>query len=194
MTPRRILLINAHPDPSAERLCAGLTQAYEDAAKTAGHAVDRVDLGGLDFDFLTRADDFKTPPPRLFDPVRESLAAADHLVLVYPLWLGTMPAKLKAWLEQIARAGFFLDLSGGARWPAQKMKGKSARVVVTMGMPGFAYRLFYRSHSLKALEVGILKISGFKPVRDTVFGSVEAGPEHRRRMLDAMADLGRRGA
>ena len=36
--------------------------------------------------------------------------------------------------------------------PQQKLKGRSARVVVTMGMPAFVYRVVYREHALKALE------------------------------------------
>jgi len=186
-----ICLINAHPDPAPERFCHALADAYQAAAEDAGHGVSRFNAGELDIGFLNSAEEFKSNPPEELKPVRDALSQADHLVLIYPLWLGTLPARAKALLEQIARGGFILDTGGdSSKWPAQKMKGKSARVIVTMGMPGFAYRLFYRSHSLKALETGVLGISGFKPVRDTVLGGVEMSAERRAKMLAQIARLG----
>jgi len=191
----RICLINAHPDPAPERFCFALADAYQSAAEQAGHAVARFDAGALDVPLLDSAQAFAQDPPVALTPVRDALSHADHFVLIYPLWLGSLPAKAKALLEQIARGGFLLDTGGdSSKWPAQKMKGKSARVIVTMGMPGFAYRLFYGSHSLKGLEAGVLKISGFKPVRDTVLGGVETGAEARARMLEKVAALGAKAA
>ena len=38
---------------------------------------------------------------------------ADHVAIFYPLWLGTMPALLKAFLEQVMRPGFALGESEG---------------------------------------------------------------------------------
>ena len=190
----RICLINAHPDPAPERFCHALAEAYQSAAQNAGHAVSRFNAGELEIPLLDSAAAFTQDPPAALTPVREALAGADHLVLIYPLWLGSLPAKAKALLEQVARGGFLLDTGGdSSKWPAQKMKGKSARVIVTMGMPGFAYRLFYGSHSLKGLEAGVLKISGFKPVRDTVLGGVETGPERRAKMLETVKGLGAAG-
>jgi putative NADPH-quinone reductase len=186
-----ICLINAHPDPAPERFCHALADAYQGGAEAAGHAVSRFNAGALEIAFLDSAEAFKTDPPEALTPVRDALGAADHLVLIYPLWLGTLPAKAKALLEQIARGGFLLDTGGdSSKWPAQKMKGKSARIIVTMGMPGFAYRLFYGAHSLKGLEAGVLGISGFKPVRDTVLGGVEMSADRRAKMLEQVAELG----
>ncbi|MFW5660622.1 MAG: NAD(P)H-dependent oxidoreductase [Oceanicaulis sp.] len=190
----RICLVNAHPDPAPERFCHALADAYEDGAKGAGHTVDRFDAGSLDFGFLDSAKAFEAAPPAVFEPVRDALGVADHFVFVYPLWLGTLPAKSKAFLEHVGRANFFLDTqSDSSNWPAQKMKGKSARLIVTMGMPGFAYRLFFGSHSVKGLEAGIFKLSGFSPVKDSVFGLVEAGPERRQALLAEARRLGAAG-
>ncbi len=191
----QICLINAHPDPAPERFCFALADAYQAAAAQAGHTVSRFNAGDLEIPLLDSATAFEQDPPVALSPVRDALSDADHFVLIYPLWLGSLPAKAKALLEQIARGGFLLDTGGdSSKWPAQKMAGKSARVIVTMGMPSFAYRLFYGSHSLKGLEAGVLKISGFKPVRDTVLGGVEMGAEARAKMLEKVAELGAKAA
>ncbi|WP_270374816.1 NAD(P)H-dependent oxidoreductase [Marinicauda sp. Alg238-R41] len=170
-----ILLINGHPDPDPGHFCAALCEAYAAGAREAGHQ-------------------FSSAPPEAVAEAQAAVSAADHLVLIYPLWLGTMPAKLKAFLEQLGRQNFFLEtVKDGGRWPAQKMKGKSARIVVTMGMPGLAYRLVFGGHSLKALEKGILRISGFKPVRHSIFGNVQGSAQRRERLLAKASALGRKG-
>ncbi|KAA5804895.1 NAD(P)H-dependent oxidoreductase [Alkalicaulis satelles] len=187
----RICLINAHPDPAPQRFCHALADAYQQGAEGAGHEVSRFDAGALDYGFLTSAAAFSEPAPEPLQPVQAALQAADHVVLIYPLWLGMLPARAKALLEHLGRANMFLDTGAdSSRWPAQKMRGKSARVIVTMGMPAAAYRIFFRSHSLKALETGVLGMSGFKPVRSTVFGMVEGSAERRTRMLADARRLG----
>lgn len=51
-----------------------------------------------------------------------------------------MPALLKAFFEQTFRYGFALGKE--ERIPEGLLKGKSARIVVTMGMPAFIYRWY----------------------------------------------------
>lgn len=190
---RSICIINGHPDASSEHFVPALADAYVRGAQAAGHEVSRIDIGTLPVDFLHNQGEFDTPPDREIAGERGKLAAADHLVLVFPLWLGCMPARLKAFLEQLARNEFFIATTNdGAGWPAQKMKGKSARIIVTMGMPGFAYRFMFGAHSLKGVEKGMLRISGFKPVRHTILGGVEAaGVSGRAKMLHKVERLGR---
>ena len=60
------------------------------------------------------------------------------------------------------------------------LTGRSARVVVTMGMPAMIYRHLYRAHSVKSLERNILGFVGLSPVRETLIGSVEAMNEQKR--------------
>lgn len=73
-------------------------------------------------------------PPALL-PAQEAIARAAHLVLVYPLWLGDMPALLKGFLEQTLRPGFALARAPSNPLKAGLLGGCSARIIVTMGMP-----------------------------------------------------------
>jgi len=75
-------------------------------------------------------------------------------------------------LEQVFRPGFALDYSN-AGFPGKLLKGKSANIVVTMGMPTIAYKGFYFSHGVKNLRRNILYFCGIRPVRLTYFGGVE---------------------
>jgi putative NADPH-quinone reductase len=180
---KRILVINGHPDTRPERFCSALTDAYVAAATKAGHDVRRIDVGALDIQFLIKFEDFQVPPTAPdIAKAQADIAWAEHLVFVHPLWLGAAPAMLKAFLERVACGGFAFD-SGTAGNPKLGLKGKSARIVVTMGMPAIAYRLVFGGFGIRAFDRGILRISGVKPVRHTYFGAVELSERHRDRCL-----------
>ena len=96
-----------------------------------------------------------------------------------------MPALLKGFFEQVLRQR---DLNNGGGKP---LRGKSARVVITMGMPAFIYRFFFGAHGLKNLDRNILRFCGVRPVRSTLIGLIERkDPRMHERWLTAMARLG----
>ena len=74
---------------------------------------------------------------------------------------------------------------------AQQAILDAGRIVVTMGMPVFAYRRFFGAHSLKSFERNILKLSGIKPVRESLYGMVDqADDEKRKEWLAELYQLG----
>jgi len=192
---RKIFVIQGHPDSSEAHFCHALEHSYADAAEAAGHSVRRVRIAGLDFPLLHSEKEFHGELPPALRESREALLWAEHLVLIYPLWLGTMPALVKAWLEQLFRPGIALsEPDATSAWPRALLKDKSSRVVVTMGMPALAYRWFYRAHSLKSLERNILRFSGVGPISETLIGMVAAdNPRAREKYLEKMRELGQRG-
>lgn len=193
---RRIVLIQGHPDPAGNRLCHGLADAYAAGATTAGHALRRIDVAQLDFPLLrTQAEFEHGVPPQAIAQVQKDIEWAEHLVIIYPLWLGALPALLKAFFEQALRPGFaFRYGEKGGLWH-KKLGGRSARIVVSMGMPALAYRWWYGAHSLKALERNILGFVGFGPIRHTLIGMVDGMSAAKRlHWLDRMRDLGQSGA
>ncbi|GGD11291.1 NAD(P)H-dependent oxidoreductase [Aquisalinus flavus] len=187
-----ICLIQGHPHGNSGHFCHALADAYEAGAREAGATVNRLAIAALDFPLLSDPDDFPTPPPASIREAQEAVSAADHLVIVYPLWLGTMPALLKAFFEQLCRNEFAIAQNEKGGWPRQMLKGKSARVIVTMGMPAPAYRLFFGAHGVKSMESGILGMAGIKPVHDTLIGGAgELTPDQARKHLDHVRNLGR---
>lgn len=186
----RIALFDGHPDPDRGHFVHALADAYAEGAAAAGHEVCRITVADLDFPLLRVPKAWKEGalPPALV-PAAEALAWAEHLVFLYPLWLGDLPALFKGFLEQLARPGIAFGPMEKSK-ARQLLKGKSARVVVTMGMPGFWYRLVYRAHSLKSFERNVLKFVGVGPVASTVIGLVEGSAEHRTDALDKMRGFG----
>jgi putative NADPH-quinone reductase len=169
----KILIMQGHPDTGHPHLCHALADAYAAGAEQAGHMVRRIDIGALDFPLLrSKADWDDGPLPAGLAQAQTEIGWCDHLVLLFPLWLGGMPALVKGFLEQVARPGFALSRPGEAGLPRKLLAGRSARVVVTLGMPALVYRWYFRAHSLKALERNILGFVGFAPIHETLVGSV----------------------
>lgn len=189
---RNIVIIDGHPDPDNGRLCHALVDAYAQGVIQAGHDLKIIRVAELEIPILRTKKDFEEgePSPSI-KRVQDATRGADHLLLVYPLWLGTMPALLKALLEQVFRPQFTVGASEPNVTGHRNRKGMSARIVITMGMPVFFYRWYFRAHSLKNLERNILKFCGIKPVKQTLFGMVESVKDSkRRRWLKVMYDLG----
>ncbi len=185
-----ILIIQGHPDGSKPHYCHALGEAYRDGAEKAGHSVKVVDIGKIEIAPLRSSDQWRAKEgPEFANDAREAITWAAHIVLIYPLWMGTLPAHLKAFLEHVFSEDFAFDMSGPG-WNA-KLKGRSARVVVTMGMPAAAYRYFFFAHSLRSLRRNMLGFAGFSPIRDSVIGQVEAkNPKNREKWLDRMRQFG----
>ena len=191
---KRITILQGHPDGANKHLCHLLAEAYGKGAEANGHSVKTIDVAALDFPYLRSKDEWekgKTPEGLL--EAQELIFWADHLVVIYPLWLGTVPALLKAFFEQIFRPK--LNKSGKDNpldW-RKLLKGRSARVVVTMGMPAIVFRWFYRAHGLKMLERNILAFVGIAPIRTTVVGLVDLVKGDRLTKLTAkMEAFGRK--
>jgi putative NADPH-quinone reductase len=185
-----VVVIQGYPDPAGGHFCHALADAYAQGASGAGHAVNRIEVASLDFPWLQTKEAFETGAlPAVLQPAQEAIGEADHLCIVYPLWHGTLPAILKAFLEQVFRPGFAFVV-GGRLW-RRPLRGKSARIVVTMGMPVLFYRWYFGAHGLKSLERGILGACGIRPIRESLFGMIEATSAAKRAgWLEMMRRLG----
>ena len=175
MDTQRILLIQGHPDAVTPHLCHTLEEAYAQGAATAGHQVRQISVARLDFPLLRSEQAWQAPDtlPEALKSVQEDLTWAQHLVIFFPLWLGDMPALLKGFLEQVARPGFAFKAVGDNPYGQKGLTGRSARVVVTMGMPALLYRWYFRAHSVKSLERNVLGFVGMSPVHETLIGQVD---------------------
>jgi putative NADPH-quinone reductase len=195
MKPKKIVLVQGHPDASSRHFGHALADAYARGAACAGHDVLRIEIARLDFPLLRSQADWNSGPlPAALKASQDALAWADHIVLIFPLWLGTMPAVVKAYLEQVLRPGFAVVYEN-QRLPRKGLRGKSARVVATMGMPAFWYRLFFRAHGVRGLEQSILGFCGVKPIRETLIGLMENKDDKRlKKWLDRLELLGRKAA
>ena len=94
--------------------------------------------------------------------------------------------------EQTFRPGFAFKI-GEHGW-GRLLHGRSARIVVTMGMPAFIYRCYFGAHGLKSLERSILRFVGIRPIRETLIGMIAKADEGKRKAhLEKLRAVGREG-
>lgn len=185
----RIFLLNGHPDGAPERFCAALTEAYAAGARRSGHEVRRLDLGAMDVPLIRTAEQSnKGEVAPDAQRVQDALVWADHVVMVFPLWLDDQPAYLRALFEQVFRYGFVHENFDNTK---KRLKGKTVHTVMTMGVSTWQYRFKSRSYGLKMLETGLWKYAGMKPVKRTLIGFIHGIDEaSRKAWLKTMQDAG----
>lgn len=186
---KRIFVLDGHPDPAPDRFVHGLADAYCEGAGAAGHQLIRTRLADVEVPILRSKDDYRGDPPEHLRACIDAIDWAQHVTILHPLWLGSMPAALKGWFEQIVRPGFAFSTTQLGRWPVQFWEGKTARIVVTMGMPRLAYWWYHgvRRNPQRA----VLSTSGFRRIRTTLIGRAESmTPEQRERWMQRIRKLG----
>lgn len=194
--PSRILVIQGHPDASSDHFCYALADAYIKGAHETGHDANLLIVSKLEFSILHSKEEWENDEPsKDIRKAQSDIERADHIVIFYPLWLGSMPALLKAFFEQVLRPGFAIDVKKNGKGWERRLSGKSARIVITMGMPATIYRWYFRAHSLKNLERNILGLCGIKPIKANLIGMVEDENDAKhKKWLEKMHALGRKGA
>jgi len=134
-----VLIILGHP--RKDSFCAALAREFC-STLTRHHIEFRVlILADLAFDVHVRHAVIHDQPlePDL-EHAREAIAWADHLVFVYPIWWGTMPALLKGFLDRILLPGFaFHERESGSGYEGLLL-GKSAQLLTTMDTPPWVVR------------------------------------------------------
>jgi putative NADPH-quinone reductase len=190
---KRIAVIQGHPDAAGHHLLNAMADAYAEAATQAGHQVRRIEVAKLDFPLLRTQLDFETGelPPTLVQP-RDDMRWAEHWLFLFPLWHGTMPALFKGFLEHIFRPGFAMEYKEEG-FPRRLLAGRSARIVVTMGMPVMLYRWYFGAFGVRGFERSILSFAGIKPIRESLHGLTFADDKKRARWIEDLRRHGRQG-
>lgn len=192
--PKRILLINGHPDH--ESFNFALAAAYKTGATAAGFDVRELIIRDLKFSpdlsygYRLRCE---LEPDLL--RAQEWIKWADHLVWVYPVWWAGLPALLKGFLDRVFLPGFAFKKRENSVWWDKLLTGKSARIISTMDQPPWYYWLIYRAPSHRAMKHCTLEFCGISPVRITSFGPLRLSkPATREQWLKKAGQLGAQGA
>src|SRR5450759_1397950 len=124
-------------NPMTDSYSEALGEAYKRGAESGGHAVTLFALARMNFDAILR-EGYRRLQPLEPDLVvaHDALLACDHMVFVFPLWCGDMPAIMKGFFERVLQPDLLKIQESGGKASWKIFKGKSARVIMTMGMPG----------------------------------------------------------
>ncbi len=188
---KKVLVIMGHPDTKS--FCAGLAESYAEGARQAGAEVRAISLSELNFDPILRMGyhDVQQLEPDLSD-AQESIKWAEHIVWVYPIWWGTMPALLKGFLDRTFLPGFAFKYRENSAFWDKYLTGRSGRRIVTMDAPVWYDRLVYFGGGRRTMKKAVLEFCGIKPVGVTAFGQVRSSDEAKReKWIGKVRELGK---
>lgn len=188
---RKILVILGQPQKQSYG--AALMQAYVEGARAAGAEVRELYLGDVQFNAVAAGGPAPLEPD--LAQAQASITWAEHLVFVYPIWWGTIPALLKGFIERAFAPGFAVNFRKDSLLWDKLLTGRSARLIVTLNTPSFIYRWVFGRPGHNTMKRTILEFSGIKPVRITEVGPINGSTdEKRKRWLDDVRALGARDA
>ena len=184
---KRILLILGHPQ--RDSFCGAIANSYVEGAKAAGNEVQLIALGNLSFDPLLH-DGYSTIQELEPDLVagQAAITWAQHIVFVYPIWWGAMPALLKGFIDRIFLPGFAFKYREGSQFWDRLLSGRSAHLLVTMDTPPWYFRWVYRMPGHNQMKRTILEFSGIKPVTISSFGPIKGSNLQKREKWLAQAN------
>lgn len=188
---KKILIINGHPD--RESLCFALAESYKKGADTNGDQCLLVHLIDLKFNpILSYGYRIVSELEPDLQKIQQDILQADHLVFVYPNWWATFPALLKGFIDRVFLPNFaFKYHEKGPLWD-KLLKGKTARLIVTMDTPKWYYWLVNRNAGHHAMKIGVLEFCGIKPIKISVFAPVKSSNDlKRKKWLAEVETLGR---
>lgn len=176
---KRTLVILGHPDTNS--LCGVLADTYVAAAREVGNDVRLMRLGELEFDPVLHHGyhQLQNLEPDLL-AAQSNILWAQHLVFVYPIWWGAMPALLKGFFDRSFLPGFAFKYRADSAWWDRLLAGRSAHLIVTMDSPPWYYRWINHRPGHHQMKKTILEFCGIKPVKITSFGSVRGSTERQR--------------
>ena len=178
---KKIVLILGHP--SENSFCKSLLDSYQYGAESAGAICKTIYIAKLRFN-INLPDGYRTGQTMQLED--DLIAAqllikwADHVVMAFPNWWGSMPAIAKGFIDRLFLPGFAFKNHSGKTFPEQLLKGKSIRVLVTMDTPKFWFYLVHRASLYVILKKVVFGYVGFNPVSFSTFGFMRKSTSRRR--------------
>ncbi len=173
---KNILIINGNPKENS--LCKSIAESYRTGAVETSK-VELLNLSAISFE-VNQIAGLKTSENEL-EPglihAQSLLKAADHIVWIYPIWWGRMPALLKGFIDRTFLSGFAFQYRKNSMLWDKLLTGKTARIIVTMDGPSWYFKYVMRNHSIRRMKNSILKFCGIKVNGVTYFGKVRLRTE-----------------
>lgn len=171
MQPKKIFIIIGNPDANA--LTGRVARWYARGANLAGHTVRMLDLADAKFDPILHRGYNKE---QVLEPVliaaQEDITWAEHIVIVYPNWWGSMPALLKGFFDRVLLPEFAFSYDKEKLSSKGLLTGKTGRIILLMRIAGEEYRKKYPETG-ETVKHSILEFCGVHPVHMSEIGPSE---------------------
>ncbi|MRI01414.1 flavodoxin family protein [Kriegella sp. EG-1] len=176
---KKVLLINGHPDK--ESFNFSLAKAYEKGISKSKASLKIINIRDLKFNPNLQFGYRKRTElePDLLE-AWEKIQWANHLVFIFPIWWGGLPAITKGFIDRLFLPGFAFKKREGSVWWDKYLTNKSARIICTMDQPSWYYRIINGRPTYFAVKKLTLNFVGIKPVRVTSIGPLRLSKDSFR--------------
>lgn len=176
---KKILIINGHP--SATSFCNALAESYKEGSSEAGHVVELIHLRNLKFD--TNLNNGYSKPSAIEPDVllaQQKITWANHIVIIHPVWWGSVPALLKGFFDRVLLPGFAFKYRANSPLWDKLLKGKSGHIIYTSDTPNFIYRFLFLAPSVNQVKKRTLQFCGINPVKVTAIAPIRQSTQEFR--------------
>lgn len=179
---KKILIINAHPlagsfsDAIVEHFVAGINSENQQ--------VKTVCLRDLNFDPILHGG-YRNPTELEPDlrMAQDYISWSDHIVWIFPIWWGEMPALLKGFIDRTFLPGFAFRYKKDSPMWDRLLKGRTTSIITTMDAPVWYHRWIMGGHGIRSMNKFILRFCGLKLNRVTYFGSMRFSTDEQRKIM-----------
>ncbi len=190
--PKNILVLCGHPDK--ESFSGTMADHYQAGAEDAGHVVQRVNIGELNFDPILHKGykEIQQLEPDLRD-LQEKFLWANHIVIIYPNWWCTMPAILKGLFDRFWLPGFAFNFNKQTKQIEKHLKGRTGRVIILSGSHSPFKTWWQFGDFTNEIQYGIMEFAGIR-TGVSAFGPCEkVDDKTREKWVKEVEVMGKKG-
>lgn len=175
---KRVLVLAANPKKNS--FVNSLAETYARSAEK-NNEVRLLNISDMEFNMdLLAGYEQSCAMEDSLKSFQDSLEWCEHLVILTPLWWGSLPAKFKGLIDRTFLPGFAFQYEKGKSIPKKLLNGKTARIVMTMDTPPWYYSLFQGAPAIKQLKENTLEFVGFHKVKSKMIGPIISSTEESR--------------
>lgn len=174
------LIVLGHPNP--ESFCSSLTKELHDFLISQGDEARIRNLYEIGFNPVLSANDFSAfadnTTPDDIKIEQEYIKWADHIIFIYPVWWGAMPAILKGYVDRVFSEGFAYEYV--ANGSVGLLKPRKGSVICTTGAPTFVYKKVHDAMDVLSKDV-LFDFMGIEPYKQIYYGAVPSVTDEVRK-------------
>ena len=192
----KVLVVLCHPDITESSYNHSIYKTVVESLKESGNEIKTSDLYKMGFLAHPSSLDFEEDPKvvpysqssksgKLLPEILEEQNKVDwctHLIIIGPIYWGTLPSVFSSWFERVFTAGKAYDMQH--LYENGYFKGKKALIISTSGGPKVMYEPIstHGSVDFRLLQItcGSLWFCGIQPLRTIHLFSVPYVPQELR--------------